>query len=115
MNSRSLVMSDFMQNAYVFLWAALAVLMFALAIKQKSSDTDEGKKEALLGFILGIFFVFMTVWYGLRAFCGFKMFEGTLSVVFKCVIAAFLLLLVAIYVIKRLKDKKASQNDEDDA
>ena len=48
---------DIMNCIYVFLWAALAVLVLII-----------GRKELVLAALMSAFFVFMTVWYGLRAF-----------------------------------------------
>lgn len=89
-------MSNFMQNIYVYLWAALAILMFATAIKNR-------KSFGAMAFVLALFFVFMTVWYGLRTFGGYAMFDGILGIVFKAVMAVFLVCLVAAYLIYRKK------------
>ena len=69
---------SFLNYAYVFLWAALAVMVAVV-----------GRKEGLLALVMAAFFVFMTVWYGIRAFGGVAMFDGVLGVVFKCVLGAF--------------------------
>ena len=59
-------MTDFMQNVYVILWGVLALLTFAVGIKQK----------APYAFVISAFFVFMTVWYALDAYSGMDMFAG---------------------------------------
>ena len=69
---------SFLNYAYVFLWAALAVMVAVV-----------GRKEGLLALVMAAFFVFMTVWYGIRAFGGVAMFDGILGVIFKCVLGAF--------------------------
>ncbi len=69
---------EFLQYATVFLWAALAVLVLVV-----------GRREGLLAYVMAAFFVFMTVWYALRAFGGIAMFDGVLGIVFKCVLGAF--------------------------
>ena len=58
---------SFLNYAYVFLWAALAVLVLII-----------GRKELVLAALMSAFFVFMTVWYGLRAFGGIAMFNATI-------------------------------------
>ena len=58
-------MADFLQYGYVVLWAALAALTFFI-----------GRKQGLIGYLLSVFFVFMAVWYGLRAFGGLPVFDG---------------------------------------
>lgn len=83
-------MAEFMQYAYVFLWAALAVLLFLA-----------GFKQGAFAFVMSGFFVFMTVWYALRAFWGFPVFEGVLGVVFRCVLGVFLALLILLYLLSR--------------
>ena len=50
-------MTDFLQYGAVALWAVLAVLTFII-----------GRKQGAVGYMLSVFFVFMAVWYGLRAF-----------------------------------------------
>ena len=54
----------------------------------------------------GVFFSFMTVWYAMNSFSGIAMFDGVLGIVFKCVVGAFLLGFVLIYVIGKLKKNK---------
>lgn len=88
-------MGEFLQYFYVFLWGALAILMFAT-----------GFKQGAFAFVMSLFFVFMTVWYALRAFGGYPMFDGALGIAFKCVLAGFLALFVIIYLIKRRSNKK---------
>lgn len=84
-----------MQYAYVFLWAALAVLLFAA-----------GFKQGAFAFVMSGFFVFMTVWYALRAFGGYPMFDGTLGVVFRCVLGAFLALIILVYFLSKRRGNK---------
>ena len=83
---------SFLNYAYVFLWAALAVMVAVV-----------GRKEGLLALVMAAFFVFMTVWYGIRAFGGVAMFDGVLGVVFKCVLGAFAAAMAVIWIIKRRK------------
>lgn len=45
----------------------------------------------------GCVFIFMTVWYGLRTFAGYPMFEGTLNIIFRCILGGFLVALGLIY------------------
>lgn len=97
-------MSNFLQNIYVYLWAALAILMFATAIKNR-------KSFGTMAFVLALFFIFMTVWYGLRTFGGYAMFDGTLGIVFKAVMAGFLLCLVSAYLIYRKKQQNHNNNE----
>lgn len=65
-----------------------------------------GKKLGSLCYIIGGFFSFMTVWYAMNSFSGIAMFDGVLGIVFKCVVGAFLLGFVLIYVIGKLKKNK---------
>ncbi len=80
----------FLQYAYVFLWAILAVMVIVV-----------GRKEGLLAYVMAAFFVFMTIWYGIRAFGGIDMFGGVLGIVFKCVLGAFAAALAAVWILKR--------------
>lgn len=66
-------MGEFLQNMYVWLWAALAVLMVVIGIKYRHEH------QGLLAVLMALFFIFMTVWYGLRTFAGYPMFDGTLK------------------------------------
>jgi len=52
---------------------------------------------------MALFFIFMTVWYGLRTFAGYPMFEGTLNIVFRCILGGFLIVLGLIYWFTRKK------------
>ena len=85
---------DIMNCRYVFLWAALAVLVLII-----------GRKELVLAALMSAFFVFMTVWYGLRAFGGIAMFDGVLGIIFKCILLAFALLLGAVWYFRRKNGK----------
>lgn len=84
-------MTDFMQTIYVILWGVLALLTFAIGIKQK----------APYAFVISAFFVFMTVWYALDTYSGMDMFAGTFGIVFKVVLGIFLVLFVGAYVLSR--------------
>ena len=81
---------EFLNYAYVFLWAALAVMVVIV-----------GRKERLLACAVASFFVFMAVWYGLRAFGGIAVFDGVLGIVFKCVLGAFAVALGLVWFFKR--------------
>lgn len=94
-----------MQNIYVFLWAVLAVLMFATGIKNR-------KTYGAAAFVFALFFVFMTVWYGLRTFGGYAMFDGTLGIIFKIVLGAFAVVLIVAYIIYRKKLNNQNNKDE---
>ena len=80
------------KNFYFILWAIIALYMFVSA-----------KKLGSLCYIIGGFFSFMTVWY---AISGIAIFDGVLGIVFKCVVGAFLLGFVLIYVIGKYKKNK---------
>ena len=58
----------FIHYFYVFLWAVLAVLCFFI-----------GRKHGLVGYLLTVFFLFMSVWYGLEAFGGLPVFDGVMG------------------------------------
>lgn len=85
---------DFLNYVYVFVWALLAVLMFFT-----------GRKQGAFAYVLSAFFVFMTVWYALDTFFGYNMFEGTMSIVFKCVMIVFLLVIAGAYILIKKKNK----------
>lgn len=82
-----------MQTIYVILWGVLALLTFAVGIKQK----------AAYAFVISAFFVYMTVWYALDAYSGIGMFAGTWGIVYKVVLGIFLVLIVGAYVLSRRK------------
>ena len=84
-------MTDFLQNVYVILWGVLALLTFAVGIKQK----------AAYAFVISACFVFMTVWYELDAYSGIGMFAGTFGIVYKVVLGIFLVLIVGAYILSR--------------
>lgn len=84
-------MTDFMQNVYVILWGVLALLTFAVGIKQK----------AAYAFVISAFFVFMMVWYALDTYSGMDMFAGALGIVFKVVLVAVLALFVGFYFLSK--------------
>lgn len=84
-------MTDFMQTIYVILWGVLALLTFAIGIKQK----------APYAYVISAFFVFMTVWYALDTYSGMDMFAGTFGIVFKVVLVIVLVLFVGAYVLSR--------------
>lgn len=84
-------MTDFIQNVYVILWGVLALLTFAVGIKQK----------APYAFIISACFVFMTVWYALDAYSGIVMFTGTFGIVYKVVLGIFLVLIVVAYILSK--------------
>ena len=85
---------SFLNYAYVFLWAALAVMVAVV-----------GRKEGLLALVMAAFFVFMTVWYGIRAFGGAAMFDGAPGIVFKCVLGVFAAVLLVVWITKRRGQK----------
>lgn len=93
-------MNDFLAYAYVFLWGILAILMFFT-----------GRKQGPFAYVLSLFFVYMTVWYALDSFFGYPMFEGTLSIVFKCVLIGFLALFVAVYFLSKRKNDSDKTDD----
>lgn len=82
------------KSFYFILWAIIALYMFVSAKSSVLCATSSG------------FFSFMTVWYAMNSFSGIAMFDGVLGIVFKCVVGAFLLGFVLIYVIGKLKKNK---------
>lgn len=84
---------DVMQYVYVFLWAALAIMVVLV-----------GRKEGLLAYLVSLFFLFMTVWYGLRAFAGLAMFDGVLGIIFKCVLGLFAVVFL-VFLVKRHQNR----------
>ncbi len=105
-------MTDFMQNIYVYLWGALALLMFAVAVKNiKSKQTRQTGTGAL---IMGFFFVFLTIWYGLRTFGGYAMFSGVLGIIFRVILGIMLAAMVLAYFIMKKKRKGSDSADKDE-
>ena len=47
-------MGEFLQNMYVWLWAALAILMIIVGIKYRHEH------QGLLAVLMAVFFIFMT-------------------------------------------------------
>jgi len=92
-------MTQFLQYGYVFLWAILAVLTFFI-----------GRKQGLIGYLLSVFFVFMTVWYGLRAFGNLPVFDGVWGYIFRGLLVVFLAVIVFIW----WKSRKAAAENNDD-
>ena len=76
----------FIHYFYVFLWAVLAVLCFFI-----------GRKHGLVGYLLTVFFLFMSIWYGLEAFGGLPVFDGVMGHVFRGVLIVFLIVVVFIW------------------
>ena len=93
-------MTAFMQYTYVFLWAALAVLMFFV-----------GRKYGLYGYLLSIFFAVLTIWYGLRAFGGLPVFEGVPGYIFRGMLIVFLIVIIYIWWRSR-KSSTQKKNEE---
>ena len=95
-------MTDFLQYGAVALWAVLAVLTFII-----------GRKQGAVGYMLSVFFVFMAVWYGLRAFGKLPVFDGTVGFIFRAVLTVILFSTIGVWY--RIKKKQAEQNkDEND-
>ncbi|MBR1483593.1 MAG: hypothetical protein IJ598_11610 [Ruminococcus sp.] len=76
----------FLSYFYVFLWAALAVLCIFI-----------GRKIGITGWLLAVFFTFMAVWYGLRAFGGLPVFDGVAGYVFRGVLLVFLVAILIVW------------------
>ena len=95
-------MTDFLQYAYVFVWGILAVLMFFT-----------GKKQGAFAYVLSLFFLYMCIWYGLETFLGLPMFDGVFSIIFRCVLAVFLILLIGVCIIARRKNAQNNENSAD--
>ena len=79
-------MTQFMQYAYVFLWAAIAVLMFFV-----------GRKHGVFGYRLSLFCTILIVWYGLRAFGGLPVFDGVPGYIFRGMLIVFLVVIVYMW------------------
>ena len=82
-----------MEKFYFIIWAIVAIYLFAIA-----------KKTSKICYALSAFFVFMSVWYGINSFSGIDMFADTLGIIFKCIVGAFLALLIVIYIISKKKN-----------
>ena len=72
------------------LWVALALLVGRV-----------GKKEGALAYVMSAFFVFLAVWYALNTYFGLAMFEGALGIVFRCLLGAFAVFVLAVWVYQR--------------
>lgn len=95
-------MTDFMQNAYVFLWGILCVYMLVCY-----------KKIGAVSLVMSAFFLFMTIWFGLRSFAGLAMFDGTLGIIFRCIVGVFLVFFVLVYIFSKRKAKNNSENSQE--
>lgn len=95
-------MNGSMQTVYVFMWAALAVLTFILGFKHRKTF-----------FMFTVFFVFMSVWYALKAFWNLPVFEGALRWVFTGVMLLYLAVAVLLWIRDRKRDRNTKRNDED--
>lgn len=95
-------MTGFLQYVYVFVWVILAVLMFFT-----------GRKQGAFAYVLSLFFLYMGIWYGLKTFLGLPMFEGVLSIIFRCVLAVFLIILIGVCIIARRKNTQNNENTSD--
>ena len=69
-----------------------------------------GRKEGLLAYVMAAFFVFMTVWYGLRAFGNLPVFDGVWGYIFRGLLVVFLAVIVFIW----WKSRKAAAENNDD-
>lgn len=96
-------MTEFMQYAYVFLWVILAALTFMIGLKQGA-----------VGFMLTGFFVFMAVWYGLRAFWNIPVFDGVLGYVFRGVLLVYLMIIVAVWYHGKKKQAQEPAHNHDE-
>jgi hypothetical protein len=90
-------MTEFFQTSAVFLWLALAVLCAFI-----------GKKYGAAGYLMAAMFLFMTVWYGLRAFGGLPVFDGAFMLVFRGILLVFLAAIVFVW----YRGKKRRPEDE---
>lgn len=95
-------MTDFLQYVYVFVWGILAVLMFFT-----------GRKHGAFAYVLSLFFLYMGVWYGLEAFLGLPMFDGAFSIIFRCVLAVFLILMIGVCIVAKHKKFQNDANNDD--
>lgn len=75
-----------MQIVYIILWAVLAAYCFYSA-----------HKISPILYILGGFFVFMFGWYLVNYLTPLKLFDGVYGIIFRCVAAVFLIVLLIIY------------------
>ena len=85
---------SFLQQIAPVIWIALALLL-----------AKTGKKEGAVAYAMSAFFVFMAVWYALRAYFGLPMFEDVWGVVFKCILGAFAVFVLAVWVLQRRSGK----------
>lgn len=89
-----------MMKLYFILWAIIAVYLLVVA-----------KKTGSLCYALSGFFAFMSVWYALDSFSGIDMFAGALGIVFKSIVATFLVVLIIVYIVGKVRKNKASSAD----
>lgn len=99
-------MNNFLQDIYVYLWGVLALLMFIIAVKY--IRRAETRRVGVYAIVVGAVFVFLSIWYGLRTFGGYQMFDGTFGIIFRIVLGLWLVFVIGfgIYSRKRSRDNK---------
>lgn len=80
---------------YLVLWAGLGLYCFFYA-----------KKISPILYILGGFFTFMFGWYFVNDLITVDLFAGVYSIVFRSICAAFLVLVVILYIMIKRKPKE---------
>lgn len=96
-------MGNFLQDVYVYLWGVLALLMFVIAVKYMRNA--ETRRVGVYAIVIGAVFVFMAVWYGLRTFGGYPMFEGMFGIIFRVVLGLWLVFIIGLWIYSRKKDR----------
>ena len=94
-------MAEFFSYGAVFLWLLLAVLTFII-----------GRRQGAAGYLLSMFFLFMTVWYGLNAFFKLPMFDGALSFVFRGILLIFLGVIIFVWYRGRVNRTQPGQDPD---
>ena len=70
-----------------------------------------GRKYGVFGYLLSVFFVILTIWYGLRSFGGLEVFEGVPGYIFRGMLIIFLAVILYIWWRSR---KNSAQNNSDE-
>lgn len=88
---------EFMDIVYLVMWGLIAAYCFFSA-----------HKISPVLYLLGVFFVYMFVWFLINDLSPIDMFSGVYKMVFRGIALAFLIVLIIIYIVI----KKNPKNDD---
>lgn len=85
---------EFMDIVYIVLWGVLAFYCLFSAHKMHP-----------ILYFMGAFFVFLFAWYLINSLIEVDLFDGVYNIIFRCVAAAFLIVLVVFYIVIKKRSK----------